>query len=117
MNMYGMREESWMKKIFGTALLGGATAIALIVGSTAATGVSLGARYCASGYDAYTAAASTASPGIAWTVIHQQTSGGVTRMAGLPTYSNAVRKWSAGWQSFSSSSVSDYTQSRYTGCF
>lgn len=102
----------------GKAVIAVALALGMSVAgaAVAASSVSLGARYCAYGQDAYTAASSSGPNGQAYTVIHQQTSNGVTRMSGLPTYGNQVRSWTAGLQSFSSSSVSDYTDTRYTFC-
>jgi hypothetical protein len=101
----------------GVAVLAAAAiAISVFGASATAVGVSLGSRYCSYGQDAFTAASSSGPNGQAYTIIHQQTSNGVTRMSGLPTYGNQIRSWTAGWQSFSSSSVSDYTDTRYTFC-
>jgi hypothetical protein len=102
-----------------TSVLGAAAAIALsvvLVGPVSpANAVSTGARYCSAGYDAYTAAG--LDGGQALTIIHQQTNAGVTRMSGLYTHGGQTRLWSAGWQSFSSSSVSNWADVYYTGCF
>jgi hypothetical protein len=98
-----------------------ATASVLLAVAMVATGTTpahatyqLGARSCAYGYDAFTAA----GPGTRFsaTIIHQQWRGSERELRSAYTYAGQVRKITVGWQSFSGSSVSDQAEVRFTGC-
>jgi hypothetical protein len=79
-----------------------------------AQAINTGSRYCSYGYDAYTAAGTS----YARTIIHQQADGVSTPwLQGLYTHAGETRRSSAGWQGFSSSSVSDDSSPHSTGCF
>lgn len=102
--------------------LGIGTAFALAIGialvgpaGPAAAVTQLGSQYCSYGYNAYTRGGAP-SGGWALTIIHQQTNAGVTRMSGLYTQPGQTRSWSAGWQSFSASSISSYAVNKSKGC-
>src|SRR5690349_5225042 len=84
----------------------------LVIGASASAWYNTDSRYCSSGYDAYTAAGGVSYDA---TIIPEQTNGS-THMSGLYTQAGQVRAWSYGWQSFSSSRVSQ-GPTRYTGCF
>lgn len=113
----GMLNSSRRRVYLATASI--LLTLGFAVGATApaalATTYQLGSQSCPSGYDAYTRAGINQVGGVSLTIIHRQTNNGVTRMAGLYTQAGQSRSWSAGWQSFSASSVSD-SDTRSKGC-
>lgn len=109
-----MKTKKSIKVTAGAAAI--ALGLALAGPASPAHAVNTGARYCSYGYDAYTAGGLDSGQQ-SLTLIHHQTSGGVSKMSGLYTQAGQTRLWSAGWQSFSSSSISSGVDIYYTGCF